>query len=232
MSATQFRLPANLTAVKLVAALSNKLELHLASRQTLLKTYYDSFDWRLYREGVICELNHSRQSSSLMLIDRKNGELIASTILFDVPSFSKQFNPGKVRQTLEPILGVRALLAVCTLECEVHHFDILNKDEKIVLRIVIEEFELLNSRLSLYPIKNHEKEAKQVAEIITKDLQLSAVDKPVILEALSLQGRQPKEDVPSKYIEGVDDRTYLSRQECTLITLARLFSVICCVTSN
>ena len=193
MSATQFRLPANLTAVKLVAALSNKLELHLASRQTLLKTYYDSFDWRLYREGVICELNHSRQSSSLMLIDRKNGELIASTILFDVPSFSKQFNPGKVRQTLEPILGVRALLAVCTLECEVHHFDILNKDEKIVLRIVIEEFELLNSRLSLYPIKNHEKEAKQVAEIITKDLQLSAVDKPVILEALSLQGRQPKD---------------------------------------
>ena len=193
MSATHFRLPANLTAEKLIAALSEKVDTHLASRQYLLKTYYDSFDWRLYRESVVCELNHSKQSSSLMLINRKDGELIASTILFDVPSFSKQFNPGKVRQTLEPLLGVRALLAVCTLECEVYHLDILNKDEKIVLRMVIEDFELLNSRLSLYPIKGYGKEAKQIAEIIGKDLQLSAVDKPIILEALSLQGRHPKD---------------------------------------
>jgi CHAD domain-containing protein len=196
MTATHFELPANLTAEKLIAALSDKLETHLVSRQYLLKTYYDSFDWRLYRHGLTCEFNRSKQTSSLMLSNRKNGELIASTILFDVPSFSKQFNPGKVRQTLEPLLGVRALLATCTLECEAYHLDIVNKDEKIVLRVLIEEFELLNNRLTLFPVKGYDKVAEHIAELVTKGMGLCAVDKPVLLGALRLQGRQPKDYSP------------------------------------
>jgi CHAD domain-containing protein len=193
MMATHFELPANLTAEKLIAALSDKLETHLVSRQYLLKTYYDSFDWRLYRQGVICEFNRSKQTSSLKLTDHKNGDLIASTILFDVPSFSKQFNPGKVRQVLEPLLGVRALLAVCTLECEAYRLDILNKDEKIVLRVLIEEFELLNNRLTLYPIKGYDKVAEHTVGMVTKEMGLLTVDKPVLLGALRLQGRHPKD---------------------------------------
>lgn len=196
MTATHFELPANITAENLIAVLSDKVETHLVSRQYLLKTYYDSFDWRLYRQGVICEFNRSKQSSSLMLTNRKNGELLASTILFDVPSFSKQFNPGKVRQTLEPLLGVRALLAVCTLECEAYHLDILNKDEKIVLRVLIEEFDLLNNRLTFFPIKGYDKVSEHIVDMVTEGTGLCAVDKPVLLEALRLQGRQPKDYSP------------------------------------
>jgi CHAD domain-containing protein len=193
MMATHFELPANLTAAKLISALSDKVDTHPVSKQYLLKTYYDSFDWRLYREGIICEFNRSKQSSSLLLTDRKNGELVASTLLFDVPSFSHQFNPGKVRQTLEPLLGVRALLAVCTLECEAHHLDILNNDEKIVLRVLIEQFDLLNNRLTLFPVKGYDKVAERVSKLVTQELGLTAVDKPVLLDALRLQGRQPKD---------------------------------------
>jgi CHAD domain-containing protein len=193
MTTTHFELPANLTAEKLIAALGDKFETHLVSRQYLLKTYYDSFDWRLYRQSVICEFNRSKQSSSLMLSNRKNGELIASTILFDVPSFSKQLNPGKVRQSLEPLLGVRALMAVCTLECEAYHIDIVNKDAKTVLRVLIEQFDLLNNRLTIFPIKGYDKVAEQIIGITTRELGLSPVDKPLILEALKLQGRHPKD---------------------------------------
>jgi CHAD domain-containing protein len=196
MTATHFELPANLTAEKLLAALSERVETHLVSRQYLLKTYYDSFDWRLYRQGVICEFNRSKQSSTFMLTNRKDGDLIASTLLFDVPSFSKQFNPGKVRQTLEPLLGVRALLAVCTLECEVYHLDILNEDEKIVLRVLVEEFDLLNNRLTLFPAKGCDKYTGHLATIATKDLGSVPVDKTVLQEALKLQGRRPKDYSP------------------------------------
>ena len=196
MTATHFELPANLTAEKLITALSNKVEIHLVARQYLLKTYYDSFDWRLYRDGILCEFNRSKQSSSLKLTNRKNGELLASTILFDVPSFSKQFNPGKVRQTLEPLMGVRALLAACTLECEAYHLDIINKDEKIVLRVLVEEFELLNNRLTFFPVKGYDKVAEHLAEIVKNDLGLTVADKPVLLGALRLQGRHPKDYSP------------------------------------
>lgn len=193
MTAIHFELPANLSAEKLIAALNTKFDTHLASRQYLLKTYYDSFDWRLYRQGITCEFNHSKQSSTLLLSNRKNGQLIASTILFDVPSFTQQFNPGKIRQTLEPILECRALMAICTLECEMFHIDIINKDEKIVLRLMIEEFELLNNRITLYPVKGYDKICQQIVEFIKTDLGVINEDKPVLIGALKLHGRQPRD---------------------------------------
>jgi CHAD domain-containing protein len=214
MKATHYELPATITAEKLITTLSEKIEIDHFSKQYFLKTYYDSFDWRLYEQGLSCEFNRSKQTSSLQLTNRKNGELVASTILFDVPSFSKQFNPGKVRQTLEPILDMRALMAVCTLECEAYHLNIVNEDGKIVLRLLLEEFELLNNRLTLIPVKGYDKVAEHIAEMVT-ELGLTAVDKPVLLEALRLQGRHPKDysskldihltpemraDVASKYI--------------------------------
>ncbi|MEQ1558951.1 MAG: CHAD domain-containing protein [Methyloglobulus sp.] len=190
--ATHFELPANLTAEALFASLNDKYETHLVSNQFFLKTYYDSFDWRLYKADLTCEFNRSKQSSSFTLINRKTNELVASTILFDVPSFSRQFNPGKVRQTLEPILEMRALLPICTLEGETSLINIVNKDGKIVLNLLIDEFELLNNRLTLLPVKGYNKVAEQIVEMVTKELGLSAVDRPVLLDALKLQGRKPK----------------------------------------
>ncbi|CAG7857089.1 hypothetical protein MCAMS1_01808 [biofilm metagenome] len=193
MTATHYELPANLTAKKLISALSDKFETHVASKQYLLKTYYDSFDWRLYKHDLICEFNRSKQSSSLILSNRKTNDLVASTILFDVPSFCKQFNPGKVRQALEPVLGIRALIAVCTLECEAYHLDITDQDEKVVLRLLIEEFELLSNRLTLFPVKGNAKFIKQITDLLINDLGLTTANKPVLLQALSLQGRLPKD---------------------------------------
>lgn len=192
MMATHFELPAHLTTEKLVATLSNKGKPHLISQQQVLKTYYDSFDWRLYKHGLICEFNQSKQTSLLQLIHRKKGELIASTLLFDMPSFGKQFNPSKVRQTLEPLLEMRALLAICSLECESYHYNIVNEDEKVVVRVVIEEFEQLNNRLTLFPIKGYDKVAERITEKLTV-LGLTAVDKPLLLAALSLQDRHPND---------------------------------------
>jgi hypothetical protein len=50
----QFDFPANLTTEKFIASLSNKTCAQLVSRQSSLKTYYDSFDWRLYKNGITC----------------------------------------------------------------------------------------------------------------------------------------------------------------------------------
>ena len=190
---SNFELPANLTAEKFIEKLSDKVEVQLVSKQYLLKTFYDSFDWRLYRNDLTCELNRSRQASTLVLTDRKSGELVASAIMFDVPTFSKQFNPGKVRQTLEPLLEMRALLPVSTLECDAYQLNIVNEDEKIVLRMLIEEFELINNRITLYPVKGYDKYARNVAEIASKGMGSTPAKRPILLDALRLQGRHPKD---------------------------------------
>lgn len=71
MTAIHFALPANLTTKKLFAALNEHFETHLVSRQYILKTYYDSFDWRLYKHDLICEFNRSKQSSTLLINNRR-----------------------------------------------------------------------------------------------------------------------------------------------------------------
>lgn len=203
MMVSNFELPANLSAEKLIAKLNDEVELQLISKQYLLKTFYDSFDWRLYRNGLVCELNRSRQASTFALTNRKHGKLVASAILFEVPPFCKNLNPGKIRQTLEPILEMRALLPVSTLECDAYQINVVNEDEKIVLRLLVEEFELINNRLTLFPVKGYDKYAAQVVELLVKGMDAKPSDSPVLLDALRLQGRYPKDyssklDIPLK----------------------------------
>ncbi|MBK8816917.1 MAG: CHAD domain-containing protein [Methylococcaceae bacterium] len=193
MKVSNLELPPNLKAEGVIEQLGEKVALQLFSKQYLLKTFYDSFDWRLYRNNLICEFNRSRQTSIFTLTEKKSGEIAASSILFDVPSFSKQFNPGKVRQILEPLLEMRALLTVSTLECEAYQIFVHNEDDKIVLRLLIEEFQLLNSRVTIYPVKGYDKIAAQVNELLIKKMDAKLSEKPVMLEALRLQGRRPKD---------------------------------------
>ncbi|MFA6051159.1 MAG: CHAD domain-containing protein [Methylobacter sp.] len=209
-----FEFPANLSAEQFIAQLSDKADAQLVSRHYSIKTYYDSFDWRLYSNGVTCELDRSKSASSLTLTNLKTGLVIAGAEFDDVPKFSNQF-AGAVRSALEPILEIRALSSVCTLNCESYHLNITNKDEKTVLRLLIEEHELLNNRVSLQPVKGYDKTAKHIAEILTAKLGLMPADKPVLLAALRLQGRRPNDyssklninldpamraDIASKYI--------------------------------
>ncbi|SJM94595.1 CHAD domain-containing protein [Crenothrix polyspora] len=190
---THFELPAHVTAEQLIASVSEQSSLHLVSKHPVLKTYYDSFDWRLYRHDIICEFSQSTQASILQLSHRKTSELIASTTLIEVPSFSTQFSADKMRQILEPVLEMRALRAICHVECLVYQFDIVNNDEKTVLRIQIEEFERFNHRLSLFPIKGYDKVAGRIVEVIAEQLKLCAIDRPLLLDILKSQSRHPKD---------------------------------------
>lgn len=193
MKVINFELPSTVTAEHIIDKLGEQVSLQLFPKQYQLKTFYDSFDWRLYRHDLICELNRTRQSSTFTLTDRKTGNLAASTILFEVPAFSRQFNPGKVRKTLEPLLEMRALLPISTLECEATQVNVVDAGERVVLRLLIEEFALLKNRLSIFPSKGHEKTAQHIAGWLCKNTAVTPAGKSVLVEALQLQGRHPRD---------------------------------------
>ncbi len=189
----QFEFPANLTAEQFIARLSHETDTQLASRQSSRKTYYDSFDWRLYSSNITCEFNQAKAASSLTLRSIKTGLAIADSALNKAPLFSKELEPGIIRETLTPLLEMRALLPVCTLAYEIYHLNIINKDEKIILRLLIEEHSQLNNRVLLQPVKGYDKAAEHIAELLTTKLGLTITDKLVLLTALQLQGRKPKD---------------------------------------
>ena len=189
----QFDLPAGLTAEKFIAKLGNKISTQLVSRHSSLRTYYDSFDWRLYTNGITCEVNRSKAASTLLLRNLENDLIIASTDIEKVPAFSQEFQLEEIRSALEPLLEMRALMPVCSLDYETFHLNILNKDEKTVLRLVLEEHDLFDNRVTLQLIKGYDKSAEHIIEILTTKLGLTPTDKPLLLTALRLQGRKPND---------------------------------------
>jgi len=189
----QFDFPASLTTERFIAKLSDKACTQLVSWQYSLKTYYDSFDWRLYTNGITCEFNRSKTASTLLLRNLENDLIIASTEIDKIPAFSHQFESEQIRNTLDFLLEMRALLPVCNLDYEIYNLNIVNNDEKTVLRLVIEEHDQFKNRVTLQPLKGYDKAAEHVIETLTKNLGLTPTNKQLPLTALKLQGRKPND---------------------------------------
>lgn len=211
----QFEFPVTLTTEKFITQLSHHTDAQLISHQHALKSYYDSFDWRLYSKGIVCEHNRSKTASSLSLRNLENSPIIADRELKQVPLFARQFNQGELRDILAPILEMRALLSVCSLDYGFYQVNITNKDEKTVLRLFIEDYELFNNRVSLQPIKGYDKAADHIISLLTDKLALSPINEPILIAALKQQNRKPQDyssklainlapdlraDIASKYI--------------------------------
>ncbi|MGR9115751.1 MAG: CHAD domain-containing protein [Gammaproteobacteria bacterium] len=187
-----FVLQGHLTTEALIAALSDRFNIQLVSQNYAIKTFYDSFDWRLYSGEILCELNQSKSTSRLILTDSHSDNILASAVLDKVPAFSWEFQNKKIRKIVSPLLEMRALLPITTLDYTLYKLNILNKDEKTVLRINIETYDLIPSRVSLEPVKGYDKVLTRVCKLLSQ-LELKQTQDSVLVDSLKTQGRKPKD---------------------------------------
>lgn len=187
----EYELPPGLSAEKIISRLTEKFDLRLIAKQYSLKTYYDSFDWRLWRGGLLCEFNRCQESSVLTLKKIKSGTTLAQNEISEAPVFPTDLKPGTLRDSLQSLLDMRALMAVLTLDYDAYQLNLYNRNEKIVLRIRLEDYEHCNARMILLPIKGYTHHAQNVADFLNRQLNLEASDKTLLQTALRLQGRKP-----------------------------------------
>ncbi len=187
-----YDLSANLSAKKFFAKLGKTTVFQIASQHYSIKTFYDSFDWRLYNAQMVCEFNHSQSDSAVSLYDYKSGKLLSSLSLQDVPEFCGQFPDSKFKSLIEEPLEMRALLPLCQLPHQVYLINILNKNEKTVVRLKLEEHETLTHKLIVFPLKGYEKAARKIQQQLEGHHKLTpSVYAATFKEALKLQGRKP-----------------------------------------
>ncbi len=185
-SPLQFKFPVDLTVEQFITQFRDEIGNQRLFRHHHLKTYYDTFDWRLYSNGIICEF----VSSKLTLKSLENDLVITSAKLNEVPKFSGQFESEKIRQQLEPILEMRALLPVCKVDYQSCQLNVINEDKKIILRLTLEVHEQIRHRVLLQTIKGYEKAAAEIIDKLTCQLGLTATSKPILLAVLKQQGRK------------------------------------------
>jgi len=188
-----FELPENLTATKFLDKLSKKIDFQIASQHYTIKSFYDSFDWRLYNADIVCEFNHSQVASQLTLQNRKSGECLAVEDIQDIPAFTELFPQGRLKSELENKLEMRALLPICHLPYEAYRINILNKDLKTVLRIQIDQYEFLSNTVNLIPLKGYEKAVRNITNLLQKNFNLKPADNTVLNLALKQQGQKVKD---------------------------------------
>ena len=179
----QFNFPASLTVEQCLTQLNQEHDCKLVAEHSQLKTYYDSFDWRLYASGIIAEC----VGSTFTLTSIQSNLLLASVSVEQMPRFSEQFEDIRLRHQLEPILEMRALLPVCSVQYTTHKIKIINDDKKIVLRLTIEEYQQIANRIFLHPLKGYDKEAKAVIQRLNF-LGFTSSSRPVLELVLEQQG--------------------------------------------
>ncbi|MFM8342834.1 MAG: hypothetical protein ACKN9F_11535, partial [Methylomonas sp.] len=142
---------------KLVKKLNQQIPTQILSTEYILKSYYDSFDWRLYKHQLVAEQIRSKQQSHFLLRKLDSEKLIAGTDLKDIPKFSQQFENQEIADILQPILKIRALTKICTIDYDSYLIGIKNENGDLIAKLTFEQYELFGNRLLLEAEPNQQK---------------------------------------------------------------------------
>jgi CHAD domain-containing protein len=197
----EYIIPDGLAIQDIQARLGKQLSIRDDSPRTLRCTYYDTFDWRIHAAGDALEVIANGREASLSLRSRQDSGVQCAQRINDPPHFVRDLPPGNLRSRLEPVVEMRALLPVITIRCRTNGMRVLNKEEKTVLRIVVEEDRAsdpegrinrkLGRRLRLMPVRGYDKAAEKVRRIIEKEMGLSPAGDDLLGAAIAAVGKKP-----------------------------------------
>ncbi|HWE33952.1 MAG TPA: CHAD domain-containing protein [Solirubrobacteraceae bacterium] len=176
-----------------VQAASDALSRHFTLRERGLteteRTFYDTFDGLLHGDGLVA--THTDGHFSV-------GER------YEVPwptpprrLLANELPPSPLRDALEPVIGVRALLPRARVRSRVHPFDVLNRDGKTIGRIALEEPLLvgserrlvaLRSRVRLTGVRGYDRQCARVRKAVERELGFERAQQPLADEAVIADG--------------------------------------------
>lgn len=183
-------------ASQLVKTLSFETE----PARTLTRIWYDSFDWRLYKQGEELELVTNSRSTVMTRRSLNGSRGSSSQRIQEIPRFSQDLPDGPLRRDLGPVLEMRALLPRLRIRSKVQTLVLRNKDEKIVLRLALEENRAfhhqgkkphkLGKRIRIEPVRGYPKAAERVARILREEMKLVPAQDNLMLDGLAAIGRK------------------------------------------
>ena len=99
-------------------------------------TYYDTFDWRIYRDGGTLRRASTRRGPQVIWADF-SGTIHHRLAATEVPAFVWDFPPGDFREALAPVLEMRRLLPVVELRSHSRELRLLDGEEKTDRKSVV-----------------------------------------------------------------------------------------------
>jgi CHAD domain-containing protein len=163
-------------------------------------TYYDTFDWRLYRKETTLVLDEGKGRQSLCCRSFAGGTLASLDPAVE-PGFAWDLPSGPFRRQLQPLVKMRRLLPRVILQSRQHRLALLNSDGKTVLHLLVETDRMvidpqgarhpLPAQLRILPVRGYRSEPRRLEDRFRSDAALQPSEQNPLEEALTAVGRRP-----------------------------------------
>ena len=216
MTGADLLLPDRMTLRGAGEALAGALDVTDGVQREHELSYYDTFDGLLHAAGL--SLVH--EDECLSLVERDTGAIRASlpTARPDKPLFAADLAPGPMREALQSLADVRALLSLVQLRASERLMSVLDGERKTVVRLAVEELALagpagagssLRPRVRITPVRGYDKERRRVQATLEHQLGFKRAEEPLVDEAVRVAGGVPggmaaKIDVPLRFEQRAD----------------------------
>jgi CHAD domain-containing protein len=196
----EFTIDKTIDISSLLHILQKKINIASAPPQLLQRTCYDTFDWRVYGSKAVLEAEINGKLHALSWRSLNDGGQRLHVALARAPRFAWDIPPGQLRDKLAPVLEMRELLPLVNISSRIHTLRVLDKVEKTVARVLIEENRIRrrkggktmaqDNRVIVLPVKGYQKAFSKVVKTLA-DMNLQPAVEDLMLKALAVTGQQP-----------------------------------------
>jgi len=134
----QFLLTSTQESAQIYQCLENHVNIHLSGHKKFSRTFYDTFDWRLYSTNTSFYAEQIARQYSLHSKDIITGDSLMLTQQSKMPRFAWDVADTMFHKALSKKLSVRALLPVLKTEVEQSLFELCNEENKMIAKMILE----------------------------------------------------------------------------------------------
>jgi len=192
-----FVIPDELDASMLLKQLRDAFSIQLQGEAVIFRVFYDTFDWRVYKSGSVLEMQQDGRSRKVYWRKGKTGKSRIQLGLSKVPRLAEDLPECSFRQQLQAVIGVRELKPRIRIRLNRRHYAVLDKHDKVVVRLYIDNNwykpsrlradRLLAKRLTVKPVKGFAKKYQKFMAFL-QTLNLLATQDNAMKLALAAQG--------------------------------------------
>jgi len=187
---------------ELLSSLQQNFQIRIQAETISHRVFFDTFDWLLYKNGSVLEMHEDEQSRKIYWREQKEGELKIQLGLNKMPHLATDLPAGEFRQQLQSVISVRELLPRIRIKIKRLPLVLLDKNEKVVVRINLDEHwyyrsktragTVLGKRITVKPVKGYPAPYAKL-EALLQSLQLRPAQDNILKLALAECGKSTDE---------------------------------------
>ncbi len=197
----RFSIPDEIHLDEVVTAIQKGHSLLEEPTAIVVRTFLDSFDWRLHNRGIGLWTERTDGVSRLCQNGiPKLGPNAWIRLPGVGPRFSADIPPGQIQDSVAQLLGVRALLPQVETESQVRSLRLLDSAEKTVLRILLEQngsrvpgtgqYSSCGYSVRLLPVRGYPKPLARIRKLLRSKFGLCVAKDALRDEALQAIARE------------------------------------------